>query len=211
MPSAATILPDPACFQLRRLTAEANTITATVLTTAPSARCPLCGEHAVRVHSRSTRRLADLPWHGIALRLVLPVRTFFCDHAACARCVCTQRLPQVVAPYARRPLRRAQWFMAVGFAAGGAAGARLLRELGATAALVVARVRAAHCVQSATARVLGVDDGAFRRRRRYGTILVDLERRRPVDRLPDRRAATVARGRKVHPGVEISSRDRGGD
>ena len=47
--------------------------------------------------------------------------------------------------------------MAVGFAAGGAAGARLLRELGvgATAALVLARVRAAQCVQSATPRVLG--------------------------------------------------------
>jgi transposase len=77
--------------------------------------------------------------------------------------------------------------------------------------MVFARVRAYPCSQSVTPRVLGVDDCAFRRRRRYRTILVDVERRRPVDLLPDRSAAALVSWLKAHPGVAIISRDRGGD
>ena len=212
MPAAVTILPDPSCLRLLRLSADANTITATVLTTATSARCPLCSEPSSRVHSRSTRCLADLPWHGIALRLVLHVRKFFCDHVACVRCVFTERLPEVVAPYARRTRRLDQWFMAVGFATGGAAGARLLQELGvgATPAMVLSCVRAFTCVRSATPRVLGVDDFAFR----FAFLAVagtepswwiwnSAVRWTCCPTAAPRRYETLAAWLRAHPGVEI--------
>ena len=58
--------------------------------------------------------------------------------------------------------------------------------------------------------VVGIDDWAFRRNHRYGTIVCDLERRRIVTLLPDREIATSVAWLSNHPEIKILSRDRGG-
>lgn len=58
--------------------------------------------------------------------------------------------------------------------------------------------------------IVGIDDFAFRRGQRYGTIVCDLERRRPVTLLPDREQATPQAWLSDHPSITTVARDRGG-
>src|SRR2546428_181538 len=54
-----------------------------------------------------------------------------------------------------------------------------------------------------TPRVLGVDDFAWKKGHRYGTILVDLEKPQVIDVLPDREAETLIQWLQARPGIEI--------
>ena len=62
----------------------------------------------------------------------------------------------------------------------------------------------------AVLRVVGIDDWAWRRGQRYGTLICDLERRSVIDILPDREPATVEAWLRDHPEIEIVARDRNG-
>jgi transposase len=164
------------------------------------------------VHSRYGRTLADLPWLGVAVSVQLTVRRFVCGNADCIRRVFGERLPGIVAPYARRTARLSEAFELIGFALGGEAGARVLHRLAMVGSpdTLLRTIRAAALDGHDDPRILGVDDFAFRRGHRYGTILVDLERRWVIDLLPDRKPETLIAWLEQHAHPEIISRDRGG-
>jgi len=160
--------PDPASVRLDTWAIEParSAITLTLRPRSRTARCPLCGRRSGRVHSRYERTLADLPWGDHAVLIRLRARRLFCDNAGCERRIFAERLPGVAAPWARRTARLAGRQTVIGLALGGAAGARLSRELGLPAArnTFLRLVRAAPSPPEVAPSVLGVDDWALRKR-----------------------------------------------
>jgi transposase len=184
-------------------------ITVYAVSTTEKATCPQCHTPAQRVHSHYRRRVGDLPWQGIAVRLELAVRRFFCATPTCSQRIFCERLP-LVAPHAHRTVRLNQRLQRISLALGGESGARLACALALPTSpdTLLRRIRQLPPLPSSTPRVVGIDDWAKRKGRSYGTILVDLERRVPIELLPDREETTVRRWLETHPEVRVISRDR---
>ena len=204
-------LPDPfgfrcTCMQLDRGGAVLDLVPVTA-----TAFCPACGQPSLRVHSRYIRLLADIPLMGTPAQLQVRVRRFFCDTLACPRKTFVEPVSTVASSHARKTNRLSQALCRMGLALGGNAGSRLAGRLGMSASgdTILRLVRRAPSLPLPTVSVLGVDDWAWHKGLRYGTILCDLERHRPVDLLPERSAEGLSNWLTAHPGVHVISRDRG--
>jgi transposase len=183
-----------------------------VTTRRTRARCPCCGRRSRRVQSRYVRTIADVPCGGEVVTLHLHVCRFWCRVRWCRRRIFCERVPELVAPWARRTLRLHEHLRQEALRLGGEPAARHTAAAGApvSARTLLRLVRPTPLPPAGRVRVLGVDDWSRRKGHDFGTILVNLESHDIIDLLPDRTAATLATWLGEHPEVEIVSRDRAG-
>lgn len=211
-PTASLFLPLPDGLVIAALLATKSQLVVQVACRLPTACCPLCHFPSERIHGHYGRTVADLPCAGRRVILALSVRKFVCRTPTCPRQIFTERLPDLVQSYARITNRLRDVLIALGLATSAEVCARLAPKLGlhVSAPTLLRSLRTVSCASPTSVRILGIDDWSWKKGQIYGTLLVDLERRKPIEVLADRKEETVTAWLLTHPEIEVISRDRAG-
>jgi transposase len=200
MMEGALLLSLPPELRIDQITATSTTLKVHLVSTQRACHCPLCGQASEQVHSRYRRMVADVPSGAKPVRLELEVRKFFCRTPTCPRKIFSERLPDLVEPWARTTKRLRVALQALGVTTGAAVGSRLAPQWGMQVrpTTLLRSLRTISISAAQTVQVLGLDDWAFKRGQIYGTILVDLERHRLIDPAfgpPSRNGQSLAESR----------------
>jgi transposase len=203
-------LPLPEGMVIGQVEITQTQLTVEVISTRPCARCPGCGTLSESVHCQYQRTVHDVPCGGRKVVLRLCVRKFFCRNTSCPRKVFTERLPDLVQPWARVSNRLLEELKAIGLAASAEVSERLTPRLGmkVKAPTLLRYLRTIPPPAKTNVTVLGIDDFALRCGDTYGTILINIETGKPLDLLPDRTAEAVMPWLSTHPEIQVVSRDR---
>jgi Transposase/zinc-finger of transposase IS204/IS1001/IS1096/IS1165 len=206
------LLPPGAGLVLEQVQLCGQVVQLIVRCDALGARCPSCTCWSETVHSHYQRTVADLPVADRQVVVHLRVRRFRCREQTCPRHTFVEQVPSLVQRYARRTRRLRGDLEEIGLVLGGRPGSRLsTRQNKPTSRMTLLRlVRALPDPPIEAPKVLGVDEFAFRRGRRYGTILVDAGAYHVIDLLEDPSADALVGWLGEHPGAEVICRDRDG-
>ena len=213
MPSfrASKLLPTGFCAV--GVLSEGDSAVVTIRAMSANSACPSCGAVSNRVHSQYPRRLADLPIAGRRAVLMLQARRFRCAAVLCERRIFTERFDDnILKPWARRTARLDQIVHCLALVLGGrpAASFALRLSIPVSNDTLLRVVRRRGSASFAPPMIIGIDDWAWRRNHRYGTLICDLERRKTIALLPDREPATAEAWLSGQPQIAVVARDRGG-
>ncbi|KAA6432236.1 ISL3 family transposase [Dyadobacter flavalbus] len=214
MDATCLIFPSSAeTFKVTALTRECNQVCIYVQSNQHNCLCPGCSNPSKRVHSYYTRKFRDVPAFGNPCTLLLKARKFYCLQDECPVKIFTERFCNHFLPYRRSTTRLHHVCLNLALQTGGKLAERIAKlmniQISDTSLLRI--VNNEHLPEAETPYALGIDDWAYKKRGRYGSILVNLENRRIIDILNDREACSIERWLKVHPGIGIITRDRYGN
>jgi len=165
------IFPENTHLKIEQITQD-ETLMISISSTEAHAVCPGCGTTATHLHSHYQRRLSDLPVSGYPVKLIVQVRRFFCQTPSCPRKTFAEAFLPLARRYAQRTNRLQSTLQDLALALGGEMGARIGAQLG-RASSPTSLLRFLRKVElpspTSPAKPLGIDDWAYKRRRRYGT------------------------------------------
>ena len=176
-----------------------------------AAFCPCCGRESRRAHSYQNRTVRDLPILGEAVTLLIEQKRYFCDNKGCEIDVFTEQT-DLVNPYYQFTNRCREYMLKVAALVSCEAAVKILAYQGIQVCgdtLLNMLKAEGKKIEPTVGRKIGVDDWAYRRGQKYGTIICDLETHEILEVLEGRDSEVLEKWLLGHPDIEIVSRDRG--
>ncbi|MDA1129275.1 MAG: ISL3 family transposase, partial [Chloroflexi bacterium] len=207
----ASLCPDSKLWRVGWMAVEAKKIVLHLRPVRALVQCPLCGVASRRVHSVYQRKALDLPWFSWPVQLAIQARRFFCDTPACRRRIFTEPFPKVLDRYALQTQRTLHLLLELAHCSNAEMAATVARLLGfMTSPDSLIRIQRQETFSFPSPRVVGVDEFALRKGRTYGTLLVDLERRIPLELLEGTNSSSLIHWLQAQSSLVALARDRSG-
>lgn len=175
-----------------------------------SAKCPCCGTASNRKHDYQSRKIRDLPILGKPVTLLMNQMKYYCDEESCDVEIFTEQR-SLVSPYSQFTVRCREYMLKVAAQVSCEAAVRILayqgiRVCGDTLLNMIKAAGSKYDVKAG--KKIGVDDWAYRKGQKYGTLICDLETHAIIDVLEGRDSETLEKWLKGRSDIEIVSRDR---
>jgi transposase len=200
----------PEEYRVKSQIEEENGYTFYLESTRQNGLCPFCGNASSRVHGHQKRTVRDLPILGKSVTLKITRKKYFCDAEACEADIFAEQ-SSFIDYYSQFTSRCKEYMLRVATCVNGEAAAKILEYQGIRVSgdTLLNMLRAAGTQYKIdVGKYIGIDDWSYRRGKRYGTIICDLETHNVIDILEGRDGKALEEWLKGHPNIEIVSRDR---
>ena len=176
-----------------------------------TATCPKCCTVSDQLHSTRIKTAQDLPLMNYSVKIKLQTRRFSCANPDCQQSIFIERTEPFIGFYDRMTKRCQDFVLQLAINSSCESAASICAYLGIKISpdtLLNMLKKKAKTIETSVGEIIGIDDWAYRRSTRYGTIICDLKSHRIVDVIEGRTSDDLANWLKEHPHITMVSRDR---
>jgi transposase len=174
--------------------------------------CPRCGTMLTKRHGTYTRKVQDLPILGKNVQLHVMVREYDCESEECSIKTVTESFEGFLSSYGRMTQRCVDFvgMLALETSCEGAARICQSMNLKISGDTIIRLLQRQYELQEklTCSSIVGVDDFAFKKRHKYGTIIVDGHTHKTIAILEGRDGKTLKEWLRENKHVRIVTRDR---
>ena len=202
----------PTDLQIQEIETTSDTVYIRMKSRTRSITCPKCKKECKKYHAVHKRKVQDLPVFGKKTILMLSIYEFECENPDCSCVSTTENFNGFLNGYSRMTERLADLVTGLALETSSEGAARILNSMniaisGDTVIRTLIKRYEKQPLPSCGSCV-GVDDFSFKKRHKYGTIIVDEETHIPVAILEGRDENTLKAWLEQNKHVTTITRDR---